>query len=118
MKIIAKRAMLYQVFSKHANKNYLLFIMIRFKFGEVYACEVTLGKWCFYEYELMKINKVYILIEKFLIFFLHTQYPQYVSASAQTDVILLPFFKHINKTTSEQGHILLYFFQINMLNTC
>lgn len=44
MKIIAKRAMLYQVFSKHANKNYLLFIMIRFKFGEVYACEVTLGK--------------------------------------------------------------------------
>lgn len=41
--------------------------MIRFKFGEVYAREVTLGKCCFYEYELMKINKVYILIEKFKI---------------------------------------------------
>lgn len=36
--------------------------MIRFKFGEVYAREVKKNV---YEYELIKINKVYILIEKF-----------------------------------------------------
>lgn len=41
--------------------------MIRFKFGEVYAREVRRGKKNVYEYELIKINKVYILIEKFLI---------------------------------------------------
>lgn len=40
--------------------------MIRFKFGEVYAREVRRGKKKnVYEYELIKINKVYILIEKF-----------------------------------------------------
>lgn len=39
--------------------------MIRFKFGEVYAREVGRGKKNVYEYELIKINKVYILIEKF-----------------------------------------------------
>lgn len=82
--------------------------MIRFKFGEVYAREVKKNV---YEYELIKINKVYILIEKFFLFnFFNilSTHNMSVLVHKMTSYYYRSGFSNavINKTTYTQGHIL------------